>query len=275
MKEVRQTQPTLESVQNSVNQPGLAGGELPSPRIELPPARLSAEIIAHRTAGRLAPENTPAGLLACMRQGCEWAEVDVRRTADGRHVLLHDETLDRTTNGSGRVADLTLKAVQEFRIAGSEQIPTLREILDLAHSRIRLYLDCRDVRPGELLAEVREAGMLEEVMIFIEPGLHKELRAMGGRRALLVSYFDPSADRLPPAGASDGPLALEIPAAMLTEPLIEAAGREGLSVECLALGSEDNPATWQRAIEMGVRWVMTDFPDLWAGKMSPGPSRNV
>lgn len=275
MTRSRQTKHSLESLQPTASPSTPAGGIAPASHIHLPPVKPDAEVIAHRTAGRLAPENTLAGLFACIRHGCQWAEVDVRTTADGHHVLIHDETVDRTTNGVGRVADLTLGQIQQLRLTDSERVPTLREALDAARGRTRLYLDCRDVHPGRLTAELREAGMLEEVMVFIDPCQYQELRTAGGRQLLLVAFFDQPADQLPPSNASGGPLALEIPAARLDERLIEAAARRSLPVECLALGPEDHPATWNRVISLGVRWVMTDFPDQWAGIFSHDPSRNV
>lgn len=83
-------------------------------------------IIAHRCGGVLARENTLAGLVAAARQGCRAVEFDVMLTADGVPILMHDETLDRTTNCTGRVADMTYAAIH----AGDERVPTLAAAIE-------------------------------------------------------------------------------------------------------------------------------------------------
>lgn len=95
-------------------------------------------VIGHRGAAALAPENTLAGLGAGLRAGCRMLEVDAKLTADGALILLHDDTLDRTTNGIGPAAPLTLSQVQRLDAGGrfspnfeGEQVPTLAAALDL------------------------------------------------------------------------------------------------------------------------------------------------
>lgn len=95
-------------------------------------------IVAHRGLLKVAPENTLANFRACLelRLGFEF---DVQRSQDGHLVCIHDKTLDRTTNGSGNVADLTLSEIKQLD-AGSwfdprfkgEQVPTVTEVLQLA-----------------------------------------------------------------------------------------------------------------------------------------------
>ncbi|HEY2540401.1 MAG TPA: glycerophosphodiester phosphodiesterase family protein [Stellaceae bacterium] len=93
-------------------------------------------VIGHRGAASLAPENTLAGLRRARALGCRWVEFDVRMTADNRLVLLHDDRLDRTTNGRGRARSLPLEAIRRCD-AGSwfassfagEQVPTLEEAM--------------------------------------------------------------------------------------------------------------------------------------------------
>ncbi len=75
-------------------------------------------IIAHRCGGALAPENSLAGLGIAARLGCRGVEFDVMLSRDGVPFLIHDETLERTTNGSGRVADLSIAEIQRFDTGG-------------------------------------------------------------------------------------------------------------------------------------------------------------
>jgi glycerophosphoryl diester phosphodiesterase len=102
-------------------------------------------IAAHRGQWRSAPENSLPGIDAAIDQGAEIVEIDIRMTRDGGLVLMHDETVDRTTNGAGRVADLTTEQVTSLRLReklGSgpaplthEQVATFDEVLDLVEGR--------------------------------------------------------------------------------------------------------------------------------------------
>ncbi|HZH27820.1 MAG TPA: glycerophosphodiester phosphodiesterase [Azospirillaceae bacterium] len=98
-------------------------------------------VIGHRGAKDFAPENTLASIREAARQGAAWVEVDVKLTRDGVPVLLHDDTLDRTTDGRGAVAETDLADLRR-RDAGAwfgpdfkgERVPTLEECLDLVLS---------------------------------------------------------------------------------------------------------------------------------------------
>ena len=95
------------------------------------------KIFAHRGASQYAPENTLEAFGLAMEQGADGIELDVHLSADGELVVIHDETLERTTNGKGLVRDHTLKQLQELcadnHMAGFEtaRIPTLRQVLEL------------------------------------------------------------------------------------------------------------------------------------------------
>jgi len=94
-------------------------------------------VIGHRGAAALAPENTISGFRAARDAGVSWVEFDVRLAGGGRCVLLHDETVDRTTDGRGRAADLGIEALRKLdagswfapRFAG-EPVPTFEDALD-------------------------------------------------------------------------------------------------------------------------------------------------
>jgi glycerophosphoryl diester phosphodiesterase len=105
----------------------------------LPPARPAVpRVIAHRGASASAPENTLAAFRRAHALGAAWVEFDVKLTADGRPVAFHDDTLDRTTDGHGAVADTPLAAFGDLDAGqwfdpdfAGELVPTLEEVLDL------------------------------------------------------------------------------------------------------------------------------------------------
>lgn len=128
--------------------------------------RGSTRVIAHRGASRSAPENTLAAIAAAFDLGVDMVEVDVRLTRDGVPVLMHDETVERTTDGEGRVADLDLAELRALD-AGSwmddrfegERVPTLVEALALARSRGgRLLLDPKVDGLGAAVSEALRAA---------------------------------------------------------------------------------------------------------------------
>jgi glycerophosphoryl diester phosphodiesterase len=154
------------------------------------------QLIAHRGMMRQGPENTAPALLACVGQGIEWAEVDVRLTRDGHHVLFHDSLLDRKTDGSGAVRDhtlaelLALDAGARFSAAArGERLLTHPQVLELARGRLNLYLDCKAVDPELLAAEILAAGMERQVVVFDKvPALQRVRTATHGRVPIMPKW---------------------------------------------------------------------------------------
>ncbi|MEL7160777.1 MAG: glycerophosphodiester phosphodiesterase family protein [Bacteroidota bacterium] len=105
-------------------------------------------VVSHRGDWRYAPENSLQAIQRCIDLGVDVVEVDVRLTKDGHLVLMHDKTVDRTTNGKGKLSSLTLAEVRELRLKnacgarGSRiPVPTLEEAMLLARGKIMINLD--------------------------------------------------------------------------------------------------------------------------------------
>lgn len=131
------------------------------------------KVIGHRGAKAYAPENTLASIHTAADMGIEWVELDVKLTRDGEPIIMHDETLERTTNGIGNVADMKLEDIRELD-AGSwyaesfagEKIPTLEDALDVILSRgLGLNLEIKPC-PGR---EVETAENALDVLTRIWP----------------------------------------------------------------------------------------------------------
>lgn len=116
-------------------------------------------VIAHRGLAGGLPENTLAAYRGAIALGVDAIEIDLRVTADGHVVVMHDDTVDRTTDGHGRVADLTLaeiKALDAGQQFSGERVPTYRDVLEvLQGSRMQLLLDIKDC-PADAMAAVVE-----------------------------------------------------------------------------------------------------------------------
>src|ERR1700690_2308195 len=111
------------------------------------------------------------------------AEVDIRLTKDGRHVVIHDDTLEGCTDGKGKVADFNLKDLEKLdagswfapRLKGARLL-TLGELLTAAKGKVNLYLDCKKVDPELLAKEILAAEMEKQVIVYGEPEMLAKVR---------------------------------------------------------------------------------------------------
>src|SRR5436309_8381837 len=110
--------------------------------------------IAHRGASGHCPENTRAAFLRAIELGADMVELDCQITRDGAVVVIHDETLVRTTNGRGRVRDHTLKEIKRLdagswfrREFAGEEVLTLEEAVAILRGRVQLNLEIKGVDP--------------------------------------------------------------------------------------------------------------------------------
>lgn len=138
-------------------------------------------VVAHRAChaaapsrglDRAVPENSLAALDRCVALGVDMVEIDVRRTADGALVILHDPTVDRTTNGRGRVAEMTLAQVQALRLKGSaenEAPPTLEAFLARAQGRILINLDVKEPIAEQVAQVVLDSDTAGQVLVKARP----------------------------------------------------------------------------------------------------------
>ena len=122
-------------------------------------------VIAHRGASAEAPENTLESFRLGLAQGAEALELDVRLSADGIPVVIHDPTIDRTTNGTGTVAELTVDQLQRADAGGGARIPALRDVLE-AFPTIPILLEVKAAEAqAAVAAEIDRAGARDRVVI--------------------------------------------------------------------------------------------------------------
>jgi len=242
-------------------------------------------VCGHRSAGGelgvLAPENTLSAVRAAVAVGADFIETDPRPTKDGVLVNLHDPELDRTTNGTGNAADLTVAEIQAFAIDstehagdyGCDRVPTLEEVLSLAKGRIHVLLDANKTNRVDLLVKaVHDTDTLDwaifdtddtakiQEALALEPKLHTmirvsdaaeidtELALFSGHPPVIVEIHD---------GADPKALA----------PKLHAAGHRAFmnvfGVDLAAKFSND-PAAYAPVFENGVDIAQTDRPELVA-----------
>jgi glycerophosphoryl diester phosphodiesterase len=119
------------------------------------------QIIAHRGASALEPENTLRSITRAMDLGTDLVEVDVRQSRDGELLIMHDPTVDRTTNGQGKVQDMRISQLKQLDAGLGEEIPTLTEVLELINWKVGLVIEIKV--PGivdKVLDTIKQSGML-------------------------------------------------------------------------------------------------------------------
>ena len=146
--------------------------------------------IGHRGAAGHAPENTLAAIRKGIALGVDFVEIDVRRTADGVLVVLHDATLNRTTNGKGRVDRFSLPVLKKLEAGNGEAIPTLEEALTVADGRTGLVLELKVKGMAREAVEAVHAAGFKNPVIYAS-FLHEELihvRAVNPKASLMVLF---------------------------------------------------------------------------------------
>jgi glycerophosphoryl diester phosphodiesterase len=129
------------------------------------------QVYAHRGGNVGTPENTLAAFRHAIEVGADWLEFDVQMTKDGALVVIHDETLDRTTDGTGRVADLTLDEIRALDAGNGEKVPTFEEAITLAKSAgVNIFPEAKSphLYPGieaKMLSTLEAAVYLDHTVI--------------------------------------------------------------------------------------------------------------
>ncbi len=128
-------------------------------------------VAAHRGDWRNFPENSLEALESAIQMGVDIVELDVQRTKDGQLILMHDDRLNRTTNGSGAIADTTLAYIRTLRlkngcdITTKHRVPTLEEVLIAAKGRVMLNLDKADRYFTEIYQLLIKTGTTKQVIM--------------------------------------------------------------------------------------------------------------
>ena len=147
------------------------------------------KVVGHRGAAGEEPENTIRSVVKAIECGADFVEVDVRSTKDSVLVLLHDETLDRTTNGSGLLREYTFNEIRNLDAGKGERIPRVEEVLDVIKGKCKLLLELKEIGWEKGLFDiVKRKGMLDDV-IFIS--FYKEcvevLKELGAEVGIIFS----------------------------------------------------------------------------------------
>jgi glycerophosphoryl diester phosphodiesterase len=122
-------------------------------------------VVGHRGAAGVLPENTLKGYRYAIELGVQYVECDIRLTRDERLVVMHDATVDRTTNGSGAIRSLDFACVRALDAGDGEQVPTLDEVLSLVNGKVKLLCELKGEGVEEAAVDtVLKRGMAPDVV---------------------------------------------------------------------------------------------------------------
>lgn len=234
---------------------------------ELPALKHATVVIAHRGEHLRHHENTLEAIEAAVTAGADFTEMDVRRSKDGRYLLMHDATVDRMTDGKGRVADLTWAELSRLVVRARHltnvppsRIPRFEEALKACHGRIHIYLDFKQGDRREVAALVKAAGMEREVIVYDGASGIAQWREFAPELPIITS---------PPKAALSDAAALRQFVERYRPEVFDEAPDATFVQAATALGvrpwpdiqdGAEDAAYWQTVWAKGVRGFQTDHP---------------
>jgi glycerophosphoryl diester phosphodiesterase len=220
-------------------------------------------ITAHRACKGHAPENTLVGIRAALKLGADAMEIDVHCTRDGVPVLLHDSTVDRTTDGRGEIASLSLRQARKLDAGGGESIPALRDVLKEIDGRALLVVEVKalDIEEAVLAAVARARALDWCVVHSFLPRVVERFRTLEPRMpcSLLVAE-QRVADwaRLFEFALSLGAQGVAVHYSDVTPERVRAAHLRDLRVSTWTVNKRDDV---RRVAAAGVDAITSDYPD--------------
>jgi len=234
------------------------------------PATAGTRVVAHRGLLQHAPENTLGNFRACLELNLGF-EFDVLRTRDGELVCIHDDSVDRTTDGQGKVAELTLEEIRQLDAGGwfdarfaGQRVPTIDEVLALvAEYRDRDVLVAVDIKAeqveAELIALAKRHGVLDKLLFIgrtiTDDSVRRRLIRSAAVRTAAVAN-DPT-EFAAALAAAEWVYFRYLPSAEEMRQ-VRAAGKGSFIAGATVAGNL--PDNWRQAIDVGVDAILTDHP---------------
>lgn len=230
----------------------------------LPHSKHKTIVIAHRGNHVIAPENTLASTREAIHSGADYVEVDLRTTKDGHLVAMHDAKVDRTTNGMGKIADMTwpeVEALQVFnRNKKTHHIPRFKEILSLCKGKINIYLDFKDADVAQTWKEIKAAGMEHQVVVYLnKEEQYKKWKEVAPEMPLMTSLPKEVKSR-EQLDAFLSQMHIQVVDNITDPELLKSAHEHGISVWLDVQSPTEGPASWSEALHKGVQGLQTDKP---------------
>lgn len=247
----------------------------------LPETKYKLAVIAHRGDHNKVPENTLESVKAAIKSGADYVEVDLRTTKDGHRVILHDASVDRMTNGVGKVKDLTLQELRELVVSDKDhpvrkkfRIPTFADVLKASRGKINIYLDFKDADVAATYNQIREAGMERQVVVYVNSvPQYKEWKKVAPGIPLIASAIEEVKTKEELAFFLDQ-ANIEVLDNVYDKDMVATANEAGVAVWLDVQSDVENETDWNTALQKGIQGIQTDHPGELIAYLNKSGLRN-
>jgi len=216
-------------------------------------------IMGHRGAKALEPENTLLSIRRAIEIGVDAVEIDVHLTKDKEVVIIHDSTVDRTTNGKGPVGSYTLEEIKKLDAGKGEKIPTLKEVIEFVKDKVRLIIELKEEGTEDKVVElIKGYNMFDSAYIIsFWHMLVKKIKEMDNRIKTGVLLVGCPVDTCIARSASADALVMNY--AFVSKGLVDKAHQEGLKVFIWNIDDRDMLKPY---VDMGVDGIGSNDPRI-------------
>jgi len=237
---------------------------------KLPSAKNKIMVIAHRGDHTLAPENSLLSIQNAIKDGADYVELDIRTTQDSQLVLMHDATVDRMTNGHGKIAEMKFDSIRNLKlynknvpISDTLVVPTFEEALAICKNKINIYLDFKNADVKKVYEAIQAAHMQDQMVVYINtPMQYVEWRKQVPSMPLILSLS---------AKVKDSTEMFKYLSSVnidildgnwneYTQETVRASLSKGVPVWADMQAAIEDEAYWNKGIELGLSGIQTDHP---------------
>ena len=226
-------------------------------------------VIAHRGEHNGIPENTLAAYQKAIDLGCDYVEIDIRKTKDGEFVSVHNETVDAYTRGevTGKVSDFTLAELKQLNIGKrvgpgweNERIPTFEEILKLCKGQIGIYLDLKEADVKAQIELIKSYGMERDVIWYIPASYMEVIKEVKRNCSECIVMPDPGEENnIKKVIEEVQPKVLATDMGELSASYVKTAHQYGIKV--FTDDKKATPQEWEQILKWGTDGIQTDQPE--------------
>ena len=236
---------------------------------KLPKNKHKFIVIAHRGDHLEVPENTIAAYKKGIEHDVDYVEIDLRTTKDSVLVIMHDATVNRMTNGTGKISDLTYAQIRQLKVMDKTKdstktypVPTFEEVLKTCHNKIYIYLDYKDADVQQAYTMIKKYGMEKQMIVYInKPSQYTDWRRIAPAMPLMLSLPETvkTVDGLhtfltkTPIDVLDGDYS------DYTAEIVQAATAAGV-IPWPDIQSDGEANNWDTALAMGFKGLQTNHP---------------
>lgn len=222
------------------------------------------QVFAHRGASGYKPENTLISFKKALSMGIDMIELDVHLTADGHLVVIHDETVDRTTDGTGQVAEYSFSQLRQLDAGKGQKIPLLSEVFDLVNKRVPINIELKGAGTAAAVAKLiehytKEKGWTDDLFVvssFELDELDAFIKLMPHIHTGALYEGEPV--RFLAFARREHTYSANLSSVFVTNKDVYRAHRSGLMVYVYTINDKDEA---KRMEELHVDGVFSDYPD--------------